>query len=73
MMTLQDPVLVIPRTVVRLLEKQLQPIELVRSITCTDADGDDTRIYLRSLTPSNPCGKCFQVWPCKSGEGGCCR
>ena len=75
MMTLQGPVLTIPAgsSVVLLPEKEAQQTELVSGITCSGAGNNDTRIYIRSIIPSNPCGSCFQIWPCTAGECGRCK
>ena len=67
---LQAPVLdPLSQTVAVVLQYEKKQTTLVTGITCTDPDGDPTRIRLTSVSPGSPCGNCFQVWPCLVGTG----
>ncbi|XP_059153700.1 protocadherin-like protein [Physella acuta] len=42
--------------------------EILSSLTCTDSDGDLTSMSVKSMTPSSPCSKCFEVLSCGAAD-----
>ncbi|KAH9496398.1 hypothetical protein Btru_012508, partial [Bulinus truncatus] len=41
---------------------------VLSTITCSDIDGDKTATYVKSVSPSTLCGKCFEVLDCLPDE-----
>ncbi|XP_059145720.1 protocadherin Fat 4-like [Physella acuta] len=70
------PVLTMLNLNVELNEKEKRQYDLNLGqpiLTCADADQDQTRAYIQSVTPSSPCGaKCFQLQPCGTNESEYC-
>ncbi|XP_076456367.1 protocadherin-like protein [Babylonia areolata] len=61
----------ISNPVVSVKETETRERTLVKGITCSDPDGDVTRVFVESIQPTHSCGNCFHVWPCEKGKGYC--
>ncbi|CAL1542251.1 unnamed protein product [Lymnaea stagnalis] len=42
--------------------------EILSTIVCTDTDGDVTTTSVKSMSPTSPCSKCFEVLNCGTAE-----
>ncbi|KAK0039898.1 cadherin EGF LAG seven-pass G-type receptor 1, partial [Biomphalaria pfeifferi] len=53
---------------VAVVKEGSQVNSVLSTITCSDSDGDLTATYVKSVSPSTLCGKCFEVLNCLPNE-----